>query len=49
MIGDKAYLLQIRPLRIAKAAARHPLLAAMDEKAKPATGNLDLTAAIPTG
>ncbi|MEZ0313746.1 MAG: PEP/pyruvate-binding domain-containing protein [Myxococcota bacterium] len=49
MIGDKAYLLQIRPLRIAKAAARHPLLAAMDEKAKPATGTLDLTAAIPTG
>lgn len=49
MIGDKAYLLQIRPLRISKAAARHPLLAAMDEKAKPATGALDLTAAIPAG
>jgi len=48
IIGDKAFLMQIRPLRISKAASRHPVLAGMDEKASPATGSLDLAAAVPT-
>ncbi len=43
----RAFLMQIRPLRIHKAAAAHPFLCAMDAKAELPAGVLDLAEAVP--
>jgi hypothetical protein len=45
--GGRAYLMQIRPLKIAKAAAVHPFLRAMDERAKLPHTTLDLSKEVP--
>lgn len=47
LLGDAAYLMQIRPLRIAKAAAHHPLLVELDERAKLPAGALDMDGGLP--
>ncbi len=44
---DKAYLLQIRPLRTSRSAATYPFLVALDEKAALPTTKLDLAEALP--
>jgi phosphoenolpyruvate synthase/pyruvate phosphate dikinase len=46
-VGRKAYLMQIRPLRISRAATTQPFLKALDAKATLPTTPIDLDAEVP--
>jgi hypothetical protein len=47
LVSGRAYLLQIRPLKAARAPARHPFLVALDGKARSDTSPVDLGVTIP--
>ena len=46
-VGHKAFLMQIRPLRISRAAAAQPFLKALDDKATLPSTPIDLNADVP--
>lgn len=47
MVGGKAFLMQIRPLKVSRAAAANPFLTALDARAALPSGPLSLTEVVP--